>query len=161
MLIVSEWTSETLSVNIAPPATVFHPLEGRKYTLSQSEYTGKLFLSISNQFSKQTNDLDVSEILQAEWITLMGEYALNGNISMNGSESDRRLTQVRCMIFQKELPELIRMLVIADNQFFNNYPLLLDAPIIIHFNTDIPEFSGTFQLGTPRQYLLKPIVTST
>jgi len=159
MLIVSEWTSETFSVNIAPPATVFHPLEGRKYTLSQSEYTGNLFLSISNQFSKITDNSNVSEILQAEWITLMGEYALNGKISMNGSESDKRLTQVRCMIFQKELPELIRLLVLADNQFFNNYPLLLDAPIIIHFNTDISDFSGTFHLGTPRQYLLKPIVT--
>lgn len=160
MLIVSEWTSETFSVNIAPPATAFYPLEGRKYTLSQSEYTGKLFLSISNQFSKKTHDSNVSEILQAEWITLTGEYALKGKISLNGSENDRRLTQVRCMIFQKDLPELIRFIVTADNHFFNNFPLLLDAPIIIHLDTAFPEYSSTFHLGTPRQYLLKAIVTS-
>ncbi|MGV3466886.1 MAG: staygreen family protein [Heyndrickxia sp.] len=156
---MSEWTSETFSVNIAPPATAFYPLEGRKYTISQSEYTGNLFLSISNQFSNLVVDSNLLEILQAEWITFMGEYALKGKISINGSDNDRRLTQVRCMIFQKDLPELIRALVTADQQFFKNYPLLLDAPIIIHFDTTFPEFSGSFHLGSPRQYLMKAIVT--
>lgn len=159
MLIVSEWTSETFSVNIAPPATAFYPLEGRKYTFSQSEYTGNLFLSISNQFSNLTVDSNLTEILQAEWVTFMGEYALKGKISIKGSDNDRRLTQVRCMIFQKDLPKLIRALVTADQQFLKNYPLLLDAPIMIHFDTIFPEYNWSIQLGSPRQYLMNPIVT--
>ncbi|MBS4173016.1 staygreen family protein [Bacillus sp. FJAT-49736] len=156
---MGKFQADTLSVNIAPPATAFFPLEGRKYTLSQSEFTGKFSLFISNQYSIASINPQLTTILKAEWITFLGEYALKGIISLGGSENDERLTQVRYMIYQKELPELIRLLIMADNQFLKNYPLLLDSPIIIQYDSPFQEFNGTVHLGTPRQFLLKPVIT--
>ncbi|MBL5867021.1 hypothetical protein HV458_13265 [Bacillus sporothermodurans] len=151
---------DNLSINIIPPATDLNPLQGRKYTLTHSEATGEWYLSIGTQFpfTKLTNGL--FSVIEAEWTTKMGEYILLGRININSDSYNDKLDQVRYMIYQKELPQLIAHIIDADKRFLHYHPLLLDAPIHIEIKAKYPEFYRTLYMGTARKYLKKESVNS-
>ncbi|WP_456271223.1 staygreen family protein [Bacillus sp. AK031] len=152
---MSEFKPEKLSVTYLPPASIFYPLEGRKYTLTHSDTTGDLFLSIGCHYdSAKLNPLMRDEVL-AEWVCAMGQYSLSGKVYISGGEFDENLSKVRYMIFQKELPLALSAIVNGDSGFFTYFPWLLDVPIYICFESIFPEYHQVKYLGTPRQYLLK------
>lgn len=153
MLIVDHFNK--LSIKIIPPATILHPLQNRKYRLTHSEVTGTWFVSIGTHFSDITSKNGLYDVIQAEWTTKMGEYILLGKINMKSVECEDKLAQVRYMIYQKDLPKLIALIVEADKQFLSYHPLLLDAPIHIEFDAARPEFYQTLIIGTPRKFLIK------
>ncbi|RBP07999.1 staygreen protein [Rossellomorea aquimaris] len=47
---MSEFKPEKLTVTYLPPASIFNPVDNRKYTLTHSDTTGELFLSIGCHF---------------------------------------------------------------------------------------------------------------
>lgn len=152
---MSNFNPEKLSVTYHPPASIFYPLEGRKYTLTHSDTTGELFLNIGCQYDlAKLNPMMRDEVL-AEWVTAMGQYSLSGKVYISGGEFDKNLSKVRYMIFQKELPLALSAIVNGDSGFFTYFPWLLDVPIYICFESIFPEFHQVKYFGTPRQYLLK------
>ncbi|MCM3236406.1 staygreen family protein [Heyndrickxia oleronia] len=151
---------DNLSVNILPLATKLTPLQGRRYTLSHSEATGEWLVSIGLKGSKQITSFDLQNVIQAEWTTKMGEYVLLGKINIDSEANDKKLAQIRYMIYQKELPFLIKMIINSDRLFFNYYPLLLDAPIHIEFQSTSSQLYQTLFMGTPRKYLIEESVNT-
>ncbi|WP_421385007.1 staygreen family protein [Bacillus salacetis] len=152
---MSDFNPEKLSVTYHPPASVFNPMDGRKYTLTHSDTTGELFLSIGCQYDfNKVNPAMRDEVL-AEWGRVMGQYTLSGIVYVSGGEFDENLSKVRYMIFRKELPLALSAIVNGDRGFFSYFPWLLDAPIYITFESVFPEFNQVHYYGTPRQYLTK------
>jgi L-rhamnose mutarotase len=152
---LSELEPEKLAVSFIPPASIFNPMDGRKYTLTHSDTTEELFLSVGcvYDFSK-VNAMMRDEVL-AEWVRVMGQYTLSGTVYVSSGEFDKNLSKVRFMIFQKELPLAITAIVNGDNDFFTYFPWLLDAPIYMSFDSIYPDFNQVKYYGTPRQYLLR------
>jgi hypothetical protein len=152
---MSEFNPEKLSVTYSPPASIFYPLEGRKYTLTHSDNSGDMFLSIGCHYDlAKLNPLMRDEVL-AEWVTAMGQYSLSGEVYISGGEFDENLSKVRYMIFQKELPLALSAIINGDSGFYTYFPWLLDVPIYFCFESIFPEFNQVKFFGTPRQYLLK------
>lgn len=142
-----------LTATFHAPATLFRPVEGRKYTLTHSDSTGELFLSIGTAFDYQNINQKFRDEVFAEWKAQMGEFALCGRVYVSGGEYDEKYSKVRYLIFIKELDLALRAIMYADTAFFSSFPWLLDAPIYIKFESVHPEFNRVLYFGSPRHYL--------
>jgi hypothetical protein len=152
---VSKFKPEKLKVTFIPPATAFVPIDGRKYTLTHSDITGELFLSIGNVYDYQAINYEMRDEVLADWITINGEYLLYGKVYISNGEYDRNMSRIRYMIFKKELDLALTAMIYGDRSFFTYYLWLLDAPIYVQFSSVYPEFNQIAYYGTPRTYLNK------
>ncbi|RSD26059.1 staygreen family protein [Mesobacillus subterraneus] len=150
---MSKFNPEKLNVCFIPPATGFLPLEGRKYTLTHSDMTGELFLSIGNVYDYQAINYKMRDEVLADWVTMNGEYMLYGKVYISNGEYDPNMSRIRYMIFKRELDLALTGIIYGDRTFFTNYPWLLDAPIYVQFSSIYPEFNKVAYYGTPRKYL--------
>ncbi len=139
------------------PATPFRPIDARKYTLTHSDNTGQLFLSIGCEYDYSTVNPHFRDEVQAEWIPQMGEFTLFGRVYICGGEFDENYANVRFRIFQKEVELALKAIVYGDQTFYTFFPWLIDAPIYIHFESFYPQFNQVLYYGTPRQYLMAAI----
>ncbi|WP_080846062.1 staygreen family protein [Cytobacillus gottheilii] len=144
-----------LHVTYLPPATAFRPVERRKYTLTHSDETGELFLSIGHEYDVSSLNLNVRDELAAEWLPQLGQYVLAGKFHISNGDFDQQYAHARYLIFQREADRALSALIYGDREFFSHYPWLLDSPIYIYFESVYPEFHKMIYYGTPRQYLQK------
>ncbi|WP_423406944.1 staygreen family protein [Heyndrickxia sp. MSNUG] len=150
---MSKFKPEKLSVKYIPPATDFEPVDSRKYTLTHSDTTGELYLSIGNIYDYQAINYKMRDEVLAEWITVNGEYLLYGKAYVSNGEFDKNLSRIRYMIFKKEMDLALTGIIYGDRGFYRYYPWLLDVPIYVQFASVYPEFSELVYYGTPRKYL--------
>lgn len=143
-----------LTTKYLAPATSFRPIDGRKYTLTHSDTTGQLFLTIGCEYDAASVNPQIRDEVKAEWISRMGEFTLFGWVHVSEGEFDKKLANVRYLIFKKELSLALQAIVYGDQNIFINFPWLLDAPIYIQFQSDFPQYNQILYHGTPRQYLL-------
>jgi Staygreen protein len=154
-LYMSEFNPEKLSATYLPPASIFYPIDNRRYTLTHSDTTGDLYLSTGCHYDFPKINPQMRDEVLAEWRREQGQYTLCGKVYVSGGEFDEKLSQVRFMIFKKELPLALSAIVNGDEGFFIYYPWLLDAPVYIYFESVYEQFNQVLYFGTPRQYLLK------
>ncbi|WP_201714995.1 staygreen family protein [Rossellomorea arthrocnemi] len=152
---MSDFKPEKLSVQYLPPASIFNPIDNRKYTLTHSDTTGAMFLSIGCHFDLEKINPSMRDEVLGEWKRNLGQYTLTGKVYVSEGEFDQQLSNVRFMIFKRELPLALAAIVNGDKGFYTYHPWLLDAPIIICFESIFPEYQQTLYFGKPRQYLLK------
>lgn len=151
---MSKFNPAKLSVKNIPPATPFEPVEGRRYTLTHSDDTGELFLSIGYLYDKQSINQKLRDEVLAEWAAQNGEFLLIGKVYISNGDYDEKFSRIRYLIFKKELELALTGIIYGDQSLFEYYPWLLDAPIYIRFESIYPEFRETLFCGTPRQYLI-------
>jgi hypothetical protein len=150
---MSMFNPSKLTTKYTAPATQFRPVEGRRYTLTHSDTTGQLFLTIGTHYDYLAINPQIRDEVLAEWVPQMGEFALIGRVYISGGEFDENYAKVRFKIFQKELNLALTAIVYGDQAFFCNFPWLLDAPIYIQFESIYPQFNRMFYFGTPRYFL--------
>lgn len=151
---MSNFDPKKLSVNLIPPATRSQPIVGRKYTLTHSDITAELFLDIGNVYNYDAINQTMRDEVLAEWKQdHQGLLKLAGEVYVSGGEFDENISSIRYNIFKKEMDTALKGIVYGDLPFYTNYPDLLDAPIIINFQSIYPKYQQVFYHGTPRQYL--------
>ncbi|CAM3721401.1 staygreen family protein [Mesobacillus zeae] len=150
---MNKFNPDKLHVQYMPPASQFAPIEGRKYTLTHSDKTGEIFLSIGARYNTGSIDYDLRDEVLGEWTTRNGEYLLLCKVYISGGEFDEKISKVRYMIFKRELSLALTGMVYGDQSFFTNHPWLLDCPILVQFESSYPEYNDIIYYGTPRQYL--------
>ncbi|WML44500.1 staygreen family protein [Neobacillus sp. PS3-40] len=151
---MSVFIPSKLTVVFHAPATKFRPIEGRKYTLTHSDSTGQLFLSIGKEYTYGNLNPQVRDEVVAEWVPKMGEYVLWGRVYVSGGEFDEKYAKVRFLIFQKEMDLALKAIIYGDQTFYTCFPWLLDSPIYIQFDSIYPQYNKIIYMGTPRQYLV-------
>jgi hypothetical protein len=151
---MSVFIPSKLTVVFHAPATKFRPIEGRKYTLTHSDSTGQLFLSIGKEYTYGNLNPQVRDEVVAEWVPKMGEYVLWGRVYVSGGEFDEKYAKVRFLIFQKEMELALKAIIYGDQTFYTCFPWLLDSPIYIQFDSIYPQYNKIIYMGTPRQYLV-------
>ncbi|MBU3144489.1 staygreen family protein [Clostridium sp. CF012] len=141
---------EKLQVNFGAGTSETKLIIPRKYTLTHSDITGELFLTISAKYdyNKITNMRD--EVL-AEWSMVNDDYALMVNI-MADKEKNPVMSAIRNDIFVKELPLAIEAIVYGDRELLKNNVFLYKAPIYVKFNSVYPMFNRLEPWGTLSDY---------
>lgn len=130
------------------PAT---PVVPRRYTLTHSDATGDLFLTIGAFYARDRINAMRDEVL-SEWKpagacvrNVSCVYLDNGEI---GEEAAARRNEV----FRRELPLALTAIRYGDRFLFDRCPRLDAAPIIVRFESAYPRYAGQEYWGTFNDY---------
>jgi hypothetical protein len=141
---------EKLFVQFRPGVTPTGPVIGRKYTLTHSDVTADLFLTIGLEYAFDKINQMRDEVL-AEWILHDENPLLHVSVYVDGRFGPY-VSYIRNRIFRRELPLALEAIRYGDEELFTENPLLDQAPIWVSFNSEIPEYSSFENWGTPEDY---------
>lgn len=154
---MSRLRPEKLHVRFGPGVAPDGPLAPRRYTLTHSDLTGDLYLTIGTeyeegQFSGLYDRLMRDEVL-AEWREGDEGPALHVFCHVSGGLA-LGPAGWRYRIFRRELPLVLEALRHGDRALFETRPALDDAPIWVHFRSHRRRYRRREDWGTPADYRL-------
>jgi len=146
---------EKLHIHFADGTTPEGPLTPRRYTLTHSDATGDLYLTIGPDYDRQQisgwhTRLLRDEVL-AEWRqeedgpTLHVHCHVSGGLVLGSAGW-------RYAIFRRELPLVLEAFRFGDRQLFESEPGLDRAPISVHFHATQPRYNRTELWGVLADY---------
>lgn len=123
----------------------------RRYTLTHSDRTGKLFLSIGSQYdsknvSKLYTRLMRDEVL-AELVNNEGSFEFRVHCHVSGGFIVGSAGW-RYSIFRSELPLVLETIRYGDRILFEKNPELDHIPVYIHFHSGKKRYNIVEQWGT-------------
>lgn len=126
------------------------PLVGRKYTITHSDETAEVFVTIGKEFAS-----DKFGALRDEVILMLtqreGKIQMYGTVIVNSEEIPNG-AKYRNDIFLRELPGALEALRFADRDFYNQYEMLDELPIYIWFQSTFDEFNKVYDYGKMKDY---------
>lgn len=144
---------EKLFVEFRAGVTSTDPVLERHYTLTHSDETADLFLTVALEYAGDQINPMRDEVL-AEWRNDDGRYYLYTYIYVDGGEFGPEVTAIRNQIFRHELPLALEAIRYGDREFFHAHPALDKAPILICFDSTYPQYSALENWGSPKDYTL-------
>jgi len=146
---------EKLHVTFASPTGPRGPVSPRCYTLTHSDWTGDLFLTIGPTFNRsQISGLYVrlmrDEVL-GEWVEERSRPALRVHCHVSGGLA-LGPASFRFAIFKRELPLALEALCYGDRDLFEARPALDRAPISVHFHAVQARYNRVDDWGIPGDY---------
>jgi hypothetical protein len=146
---------ENLHTEFLPGTTPEGPITPRRYTLTHSDRTGELFLSVGfdynqRQISGWYTRLMRDEVL-AEWKQDENSYSLHVYLHVSGGLVFGRASW-RETIFRNELPLVLETIRYGDRSLFKTYPELDYGSIIVHFQSSDPNHQKIEEFGIPSNY---------
>lgn len=153
---MSTLNPEKLSVDFegVTPTT---PIIPRRYTLTHSDITAELFLTIGLKYAYDKINQMRDEVL-GEWIRIGENYFYYVNLYVDGHLGPT-VTAIRNAVFIRELPLALQAIRYGDDKFFSVYPELDDAPILVNFNSINPYFNRIENWGTFSDYNINKSTT--
>lgn len=142
---------EKLYVNFMPGVTPTEPIMPRRYTLTHSDVTAELFLTVGREYAYGKISKMRDEVL-AEWNIMNAQYYLNVYCYVDGGEFSPPVSAIRNTAFVKELPLALEAIRYGDRIFFGTHPILGYSPIFIYFGSANPYFNRIEYWGTMNDY---------
>ena len=139
-----------LTTDFLPYVNETEPIIFRRYTLTHSDTTAQLFLTVSSYFACNKITPMRDEVL-AEWVKEDSELQLHVYIHVDGPLGTS-MSPVRYGIFVRELPLALEAIRYGDRLLFEKYPLLNRAKIIVYFNSMVPKYNRIEYWGQPKDY---------
>jgi hypothetical protein len=145
-----------LHVTYLPGAAPLQLIVPRRYTLTHSDITGQLFLSIGSEYdTKKTSKLYTrlmrDEVL-AELIHNIDNFVFRVYCHVSGGFVFGT-AKFRYKIFQSELPLVLEAIRYGDRALFEQNPELDRTPINVHFQSNDPKFNKVEHWGVMVDYL--------
>lgn len=146
---------ERLQVKYLPGVGPEAPVVPRRYTLTHSDFTGDLFLTIGpdynpEQISGWYTRLMRDEVL-AEWKDGQDGVSLHVYCHVSGGLVFGRAGW-RAGIFREEMPLVLEVIRYGDRALFTANPELDHAPIWVHFQASQARYHKTERWGVPANY---------
>lgn len=139
-----------LQVEFRGGVTPVGPIVPRRYTLTHSDLTAELFLTIAPRYAQEKVTRMRDEVL-AEWRESSdGQLSLWVSVYVGGP-LDPGIPRLRYTIFQRELPLALEAIRYGDRQLFEAHPDLDRAPIFVQFEST-PAYTRVEPFGTPSDY---------
>jgi hypothetical protein len=146
---------EKLHVTFAPGARSQGPPIPRAYTLTHSDLTGDLFLTIGPRHNReQISDLYtrlIRDEVLAEWSETTEGFALHVHCHVSGGLV-LGSAGMRLAIFKRELPLVLEALRYGDRRLFEAQPALDEAAIKVHFHAAQQRYDRVEGWGVPADY---------
>jgi hypothetical protein len=154
---VSRLRAEKLHVRFAGGVKSDGPVAPRRYTLTHSDSTGDLFLTVGTDYDRRQisgwyTRLMRDEVL-AEWRKGGDGPALHVYCHVSGGLIFGT-ARWRYAIFQHELPLVLEAFRYGDRALFAAHPELDRAPIRVHFRSRSRRYRRLELWGTPADYRL-------
>jgi hypothetical protein len=128
----------------------------RRYTLTHSDTTGDLFLTIYEDYDKVTLSNWYTRFMRdevlAEWKFKDGDQYLAIYCHVSGGLCFG-WTSFRNQIFRHELPLALEAICTGDIEFFDNNPKLKESKVIVYFNSTKREYNKIENWGEVKDYI--------
>ena len=155
---LSDFRPEKLHINIQKEVidnTEFLP---RKYTLTHSDRTGDLFLTIANDYDyEQISKFYVrfmrDEVL-GEWIKNSEGFELHLYVHISGGFIFG-WAKMRDKIIRHHLPMVYQIIRYGDNELFSKFPKLDECPLFVHFNSKRKKYHKIEKIGLLKDFKIK------
>ncbi|MED1467086.1 staygreen family protein [Bacillus salipaludis] len=144
---MNNFNPEKLSVEYLEGITATGPIIPRSYTLTHSDLTGDLFLTIGIHYAWDKINPMRDEVL-GEWKQIGGTFYYCVYLHIDQGQYNQNQAAKRNEIFKRELPLALTAIRYGDRFFFNAYPHLDQAKIIINFMSAHPQFARQECWGT-------------
>ncbi len=131
------------------------PLFPRRYTLTHSDSTGDLFLTVAPEVDQQQISGWYTRLMRDEVTAAwqQGEQGPELHVFCHVSGGVVFGTAaMRDGIFRRELPLVLEALRCGDAALFQAQPQLDAAPIWVHFESPDPRYHKTERWGAPADY---------
>ncbi len=144
---------DKLKVTFGPTVTPTSPIQNRKYTLTHSDSTGILYLYIGQDY----NYYAINETLRDE---LLGKWKLRDYNSYvlifyaYVGDNDFLKSSMKYGAFKYHLQMALQAIFYGDKELLEEHKYLLDSPIYIKFDSDIPMFDNYEQYGYVKDYII-------
>ncbi|WP_017415257.1 staygreen family protein [Clostridium tunisiense] len=143
---------EKLLVEFTQGVTETEPIIPRRYTLTHSDSTAELFLTVGENFAFNKINSIRDEVL-GEWIKKGPSYYYHAYLLVDG-ESVITNVAIRDAIFRRELPLALQAIRYGDQKFFNAHRELDSVPIIVFFQSSLPKYNKVENWGTFSDYIV-------
>lgn len=150
---MSEFKEDKLKVTFMEGTTAREPIIPRIYTLTHSDATGDLFLSIGSRVDYEGITAMRDEVI-GEWIPRHNEYVLKIDLHVDGAMGVIN-SAIREGIFRKELPLALKAIVYGDRVIILENEELQNAPVEVHFNSKYSKLNNVEYWGRVRDYMKK------
>ena len=147
---MSKFIPEKLSVEFREGITATEPICPRRYTLTHSDTTEQLFLTIGKKYAYDKTDAMRDEVL-GRWIKKRKGCFFYANLHIDG-QFNSKVTAIRNYVFRRELPLALEVIRYGDNNFFRAHPELDSSPIIVFFMSINPKYSRIENWGHFSKY---------
>jgi hypothetical protein len=148
---------EKLHVKYLSGATAYAPAAPRLYTLTHSDSTGDLFLSIGPCYDKKQISGLYTRLMRDEVLAELKEdsegLSLNVHCHVSGGFVFGR-AKWRYNIFCSELSLVLEAIRFGDKAFFEGDPQLHNIPILVHFKSTDKKYDKIEKWGLLRDHRL-------
>jgi hypothetical protein len=148
---------EKLHVKYLNGATSIAPVAPRFYTLTHSDSTGDLFLSIGLSYDKKQISGLYTRLMRDEVLAELKEdsdgLSLNVYCHVSGGFVFGR-AKWRYSIFCSELRLALEAIRFGDKALFDHSPELDQIPVLVHFKSSDKKFNKTEKWGSLGDYRL-------
>jgi hypothetical protein len=156
---MSRLKPEKLHVRFVPNTAPEGPVTPRRYTLTHSDATGDLFLTIGSDYDRQQISGWHTRLLRDEVLAKWHEEedcpALHVHCHVSGGLV-LGPAGWRDAIFRRELPLVLEAFRFGDRRLFEAQPELDRAPIRVHFHATQSRYNRIESWGVPADYTALP-----
>ena len=145
---MGKFNPEKLFVQFRHGITIMQPVIPRRYTLTHSDETGDLFLTIGNEYAWDKVNTKMRDEVLGEWINNGECLYFYVYLYIDQGEYNQNTTGKRNEIFRRELPLALTAIRYGDRLLFNKYPNLDNTNIIVNFISTYPQFARQENWGT-------------
>ncbi|MFX1281213.1 MAG: staygreen family protein [Promethearchaeota archaeon] len=147
---MSELVSEKLHVEYKNATELVDSIIPRRYTLTHSDTTGDLFLTVGTDYDyQQISGLYTrfmrDEVL-AEWKKVEENYELHFYLHVSGGLLFG-WARMRDRIFRHHLPLVFKTIKQGDERLFKVFPYLSESQIYVHFNSKNKKYDKIENFG--------------
>jgi hypothetical protein len=131
--------------------TLTEPIIPRRYTLTHSDITAELFLTIGPDYSYDKISKARDEVL-GEWVNERGYYLYHVYLYVDGGEFSAEMAAIRNYIFRRELTLALEAIRYGDRLFFEYHKELDYSPIMVYFQSTMKRYNRIENWGTFSDY---------
>jgi hypothetical protein len=144
-----------LHVHWSQGVTPQRPISPRRYTLTHSDATGDLFLSIGADYDRRQVGGPYTRLMRdevlAEWVAGAAEPELHAFCHVSGGLVFGGAA-MRDTIFRRELPLVFEAFRHGDRSLFAAHPELDRAAVVVHFRSHLARYNRVETWGVPGDY---------
>lgn len=148
------FNTKRLSVEFRNEITDEKPIEGRKYTLTHSDETGELFLTVALAYAYDKINFMKRDEVFGEWKKVDNRFIFKAYIYVDGLGGKEVATK-RNRIFVQELPLALSAIKYGDRQFLKDNKDLLNSQILVRFISAYDNLNRVENYGTFKDYSIR------
>ena len=122
----------------------------RKYTLTHSDKTANLFLTIGKTYDYKSINYNMRDEVFASW-EKDDKYYLKVKLEVDNGESLVKVI-LRNKIFREELPLALKAIVYGDRLMIENNKFLYYSHVIVYFKSKIEKYNSIEEWGVLGDY---------